>query len=80
MPDHLFGETPGALATLLRSNHNSSLIAVTRDGISHASPPADFMLREGDCAIVVAESLTALAPLQAEHALSGARSPVARPA
>jgi voltage-gated potassium channel len=80
VPDHLFGETPGALATLLRSNHNSSLIAVTRDGISHASPPADFMLREGDCAIVVAESLTALAPLQAEHALSGARSPVARPA
>ena len=80
VPDHLFGETPGALATLLRSNHNSSLIAVTRDGISHASPPADFMLREGDCAIVVAESLTALAPLQAEHALGGARSPVARPA
>ena len=24
VPDHLFGETPGALATLLRSNHNSS--------------------------------------------------------
>lgn len=60
------------LSARLRADHGATLIAIARDGVSHTNPPADFVLAAGDCAVVVAESLHVLAPLQAEHALSRA--------
>ncbi|MFN8046633.1 MAG: NAD-binding protein [Dermatophilaceae bacterium] len=68
------------LATRLRTVHTATLVAIARDGVSHTNPPYDFELREGDCAVVVAENLAVLAPLEAEHALGGrghAAAPVA---
>ena len=40
-----------------------------RDGVTVANPKADFRLRPGDDAIVVAESLGTLSPLDPENAL-----------
>ncbi|HQF02378.1 MAG TPA: NAD-binding protein [Phycicoccus sp.] len=60
------------LSARLRADHNATLIAIARGGVSHTNPPPDFVLEDGDYAVVVAESLHALAPLQAEHALGRA--------
>ncbi|MBP6995541.1 MAG: TrkA family potassium uptake protein [Phycicoccus sp.] len=58
------------LSAKLRGDHLAALVAVTRNGISHTNPPSTFVLQEGDYAIVVAESLSVLHPLEAEHALA----------
>lgn len=61
-----------ALSATLRADHTATLVAIARDGVSHTNPPRDFVLQPGDYAIVVAESLSVLAPLEAEHALARA--------
>jgi voltage-gated potassium channel len=64
LPDNYLGLSIDELSTQLRAEHRATLLAVTRDGKAHVNPPADFVLQVGDDAVVVAESLGTLAPLQ----------------
>jgi voltage-gated potassium channel len=57
------------LSSRLRREHNATLLAVTRDGHTLTNPPSDFRLARGDTAVVVAESLGELQPLEPEDAL-----------
>lgn len=55
------------LSTKLRGEHRATLLAVTRDGHSMTNPSADFRLQAGDDAVVVAEGLGDLRPLELQH-------------
>jgi voltage-gated potassium channel len=55
------------LSTKLRGEHRATLLAVTRDGHSMTNPQADFRLQDGDDAVVVAEGLGTLRPLELQH-------------
>jgi voltage-gated potassium channel len=57
------------LSSRLRREHNATLLAVTRDGHTLTNPPSDFRLSRGDTAVVVAESLGELQPLEPDDAL-----------
>lgn len=76
LPDEYCDLTPDELSTRLRSEHQATLLAVVRDGTSISNPPSGFRLRPGDDAVVVAESLGTLRPLDDEDALR--REPRAR--
>ncbi len=67
LPADYVGLTIDELSTKLRGEHRATLLAVTRDGHSLTNPSADFRLAEGDDAVVVAESLGKLRPLQLQH-------------
>ena len=51
----------------LRSEHRATLLSVSRGGATYVHPPDDVRLELGDDAVVVAESLGTLAPLQMDH-------------
>ena len=67
LPDDYVGMSIDELSAKLRGDHRATLLAVTRDGRSMTNPPADFRLRTGDDAVVVAETLGDLRPLQMQH-------------
>jgi voltage-gated potassium channel len=67
LPDSYVGLSVDELSAKLRGEHRSTLLAVTRDGRSMTNPPADFRLQAGDDAVVVAESLGELRPLELQH-------------
>ncbi|HSK92667.1 MAG TPA: NAD-binding protein [Candidatus Angelobacter sp.] len=67
LPAEYVGLSIDELSATLRGEHRATLLAVTRDGHSLTNPPADFRLREGDDAVVVAESLGTLRPLELQH-------------
>jgi voltage-gated potassium channel len=48
-----------------RSAHRATLLAVSHAGKTIVNPPADFVLEEGDEALVIATSLGKLRPLRA---------------
>ena len=48
----------------------STLLAVVRGGVTVTNPKTDFRLQPGDHAVVVAEGLGGLSPLDAETALT----------
>ena len=52
------------VSTRLRADHQATLLSVNRGGRAFVNPASDFVLEPGDDAIVVAESLGRLAPLQ----------------
>ena len=64
LPDDYFGLSIDAVASRLRSEHRATLLSVNRGDRAFVNPPADFVLQQGDDAIVVAESLGTLAPLR----------------
>ena len=64
LPEEYVGLSVDELSVRLRSDHAATLLAVSRDGHARVNPPADFRLQPGDDAVVVAESLGTLAPLQ----------------
>ena len=64
LPDEYIGLSVDALSAKLRDEHRATLLSVGRDGESHVNPPEDFRLELGDDAVVVAESLGRLAPLE----------------
>jgi voltage-gated potassium channel len=68
LPDEYVGLSIDELSAKLRGEHHATLLAVTRDGRSMTNPPADFRLQAGDDAVVVAESLGELRPLELQHA------------
>ena len=53
------------LSAALRADHQATLLAVTRNGVSMTNPSSDFRLLAGDDAIVLAESLGDLEPIEA---------------
>ena len=66
----------------MRRDHRATLLSINRGGHTFANPPADFGLLEGDDAVVLAESLTLLAPLRLERvdrAVTAPRSAVVVP-
>ena len=67
LPDAYVGLSIDELSTKLRGEHRATLLAVTRDGHSLTNPSSDFRLAGGDDAVVVAESLGELRPLEMQH-------------
>ena len=67
IPDECVGLSLDELSARLRSDHSATLLGVNRDGIAYVNPPSDFRLEKGDDAVVVAESLGTLAPLEIQH-------------
>jgi voltage-gated potassium channel len=64
LPADYLGLTIDAVATRLRVDHGATLLSVNRGGRAYVNPPADFTLEPGDDAVVVAETLGDLAPLE----------------
>ena len=67
LPAEYVGLSIDELSTKLRGEHHATLLAVTRNGSSMTNPAADFHLAAGDDAVVVAEGLGALRPLELQH-------------
>ena len=67
LPDSYVGLSIDELSSKLRGEHHATLLAVTRDGRSLTNPPTDFRLTSGDDAVVVAEDLGELRPLELQH-------------
>ena len=67
LPDDYVGLSIDELSARLRGEHRATLLAVTRDGRSITNPPMDFHLQAGDDAVVVAEGLGELRPLELQH-------------
>jgi voltage-gated potassium channel len=67
LPEAYAGLTIDQVAVRLRLDHRATLLSVNRGGQAFVNPPADFTLRSGDDAIVVAESLGELLPLELAH-------------
>ena len=68
LPDEYLGMSVDELSTKLRGEHRATLLAVTRDGHSMTNPSTDFRLQAGDDAVVVAEGLGSLRPLELQQA------------
>lgn len=79
LPDEYLGLSIDAVAGRLRTEHRATLLSVNRRGQTFVNPAADFVLEPGDDAVVVAESLGTLAPLQVGNALAGARAAATAP-
>ncbi|HET9755626.1 MAG TPA: NAD-binding protein [Candidatus Limnocylindrales bacterium] len=64
LPDDYIGLSIDAVAARLRIEHRATLLSVNRGGHAFVNPGADFVLQRDDDAVVVAESLGTLAPLE----------------
>ncbi len=64
LSEEYVGLSVDELSARMRADHSATLLAISRDGVSHVNPPTDFRLQSGDDAVVVAESLGTLAPLK----------------
>ena len=64
LPDAYIGLSIDAVAQHLRADHKATLLSVNRGGHAFVNPGVDFILDQGDDAVVVAESLGSLAPLE----------------
>ena len=74
LPDTYLGLSIDAVAGRLRTEHRATLLSVNRGGQTFVNPAADFVLEHGDDAVVVAELLGTLAPLQMGDARSESRA------
>jgi len=74
LPDAYVGLSIDAVAARLRTEHQATLLSVNRGGHAFVNPKSDFVLELGDDAIVVAESLGTLAPLEVGDALAAPRT------
>jgi voltage-gated potassium channel len=64
LPDEYCGMSIDQVAARLRSEHRATLLSVNRGGRAFVNPETEFVLQPGDDAVVVAESLWTLAPLE----------------
>jgi voltage-gated potassium channel len=74
LPEEYIGLTIDEISARLRHEHRATLLSVNRGGHAYVNPEADFRLEVGDDAVVVAESLGTLAPLQLRDVMTGAQS------
>lgn len=70
LPEDCIGMSVDEVAQRLRRDHEATLLAVTRDGVTHPNPARSFRMEAGDGLIVVAESIGALRPLRETSALT----------
>jgi voltage-gated potassium channel len=80
LPEAYLGLSIDELSARLRTEHRATLLSVNRGGRAFVNPPADFRLIAGDDAIVVAETLGQLAPLELRDASQAELAPAAAPA
>jgi len=64
LPDDYIGLSIDAVAARLRTEHRATLLSINRGGHAVVNPGTDFVLERDDDAVVVAESLGSLAPLE----------------
>ncbi len=64
LPDDYCGMSIDEVSIRLRRDHKATLLSVNRGGRAFVNPETDFVLEFGDDAVVVAESLGTLAPLE----------------
>ena len=64
VPQEYIGLPIDMVAARLRADHRATLLSVNRGGHAFVNPASDFILQPGDDAVVVAESLGQLAPLE----------------
>jgi voltage-gated potassium channel len=67
LPDAYIGLSIDDLSAKMRSEHAATLLAIGRGGRAFVNPPPDFRLELGDDALVVAESLGTLEPMDADY-------------
>jgi voltage-gated potassium channel len=72
LPDSYIGHSIDDLSSKLRADHAATLLAIGRGGRAYVNPPPDFVLEIGDDALVVAESLGTLEPMDADYSDSPA--------
>jgi voltage-gated potassium channel len=68
IPEKYVGLTVDELATRLLREHRATLMAIGRGSGSLVNPPHDEVIQPGDDALVVAQSVTSLRPLQLDTA------------
>ena len=71
LPEDYVGLSIDAVAARLRNEHRATLLSVNRGGHAFVNPETDFLLQSGDDAVVVAESLGSLAPLEIADVTAG---------
>jgi voltage-gated potassium channel len=64
LPDEYIGLSIDEVASKLRLDHRATLLSINRGGHAFVNPESDFRLEPNDDAVVVAESLGTLAPLE----------------
>ena len=57
LPDEYIGLSIDEVSARLRNDHSATLLSVNRGGRAFVNPPTDFVLQDGDDAIVVAQGL-----------------------
>ena len=67
LPSEFIGLSVDELSAKLRAEHSATLLAIGRNGHAHVNPGTEFRLAVGDDAVVVAESLGTLAPLELQQ-------------
>jgi voltage-gated potassium channel len=67
LPDEYIGLSIDELSAKMRAEHSATLLAIGRGGRAFVNPPPDFRLELGDDALVVAESLGTLEPMDADY-------------
>ena len=70
LPADCVGTSFDALAAKLRKEHEATLLAVVREGVTHTNPGQGFRLQSDDDLVVGAESLGDLQPLRESSALA----------
>jgi voltage-gated potassium channel len=70
LPADCDGMSIDNLALKLRSEHQATLLAVVRGGLTYANPEQDFRVALDDDLVVVAESLGDLQPLREPSAVA----------
>ncbi len=74
IPEAYVGLSIDEVAARLRRDHRATLLSVNRGGRAYVNPSADFAVAHGDDAIVVAESLGVLAPLDIREVTDAPRT------
>jgi len=70
LPEECAGMSIDEVASNLRAEHQATLLAVVRGGLTHANPDPDFRVVPDDDLVVVAESLGDLQPLRESSAVA----------
>jgi voltage-gated potassium channel len=66
LPEACIGLPIDDVAATLRAQHKATLLAVSRDGVTHVNPDREFRVEPTDDLVVVAETLGVLEPRQAD--------------
>jgi voltage-gated potassium channel len=74
LPDEYIGLSIDEVASKLRLDHRATLLSINRGGHAFVNPKSDFLLEPHDDAVVVAESLGTLAPLELHDIMSTSKT------